>query len=403
MLGQMAAWPIVAAVGAGLWFQDSKLAMPFLMSMCSFWACHQMIPRVRQLFLESGLKGRDLNKPDQPEVPESMGMIVGVCYLVCLFIFTPYFFLDYFVGWKDPHSFPYDTFVKFLAALLSICCMTFLGFADDVLNLKWRYKLVLPTIASLPLLMVYFISSGSTTISVPRQLREILGDDLNIGGLYYVYMGMLAVFCTNAINILAGVNGLEAGQSFVIGVSIMANNFIQFHGPNHKEHMLSLLLLGPFVATTAALLCHNWYPSSVFVGDTYCYLAGMTFAVVGILGHFSKTVLLFFIPQVLNFLYSTPQLFRLIPCPRHRMPKLDIKTNKLDNSFSVFKMSELTPIGQRILAVITTFRLARIIKKELPKGDIEVSLSNLTLINYVLYVNGPLREDHLCMALLALQ
>ncbi|CAJ2670733.1 unnamed protein product [Trifolium pratense] len=28
------------------------------------------------------------------------------------------------------------------------------------------------------------------------------------------------------------------------------------------------------------------YPSSVFVGDTYTYFAGMTMAVVGILGHF---------------------------------------------------------------------------------------------------------------------
>ena len=26
------------------------------------------------------------------------------------------------------------------------------------------------------------------------------------------------------------------------------------------------------------------YPSEVFVGDTYCYFAGMTFAVVAILG-----------------------------------------------------------------------------------------------------------------------
>jgi len=43
----------------------------------------------------------------------------------------------------------------------------------------------------------------------------------------------------------------------------------------------------------------NRYPSRVFVGDTFCYFAGMTFAVVGILGHFSKTMLLFFIPQVL--------------------------------------------------------------------------------------------------------
>jgi UDP-N-acetylglucosamine--dolichyl-phosphate N-acetylglucosaminephosphotransferase len=29
------------------------------------------------------------------------------------------------------------------------------------------------------------------------------------GVLYYIYMGMLAVFCTNAINILAGINGIE--------------------------------------------------------------------------------------------------------------------------------------------------------------------------------------------------
>ena len=46
----------------------------------------------------------------------------------------------------------------------------------------------------------------------------------------------------------------------------------------------------------------------VFVGDTYCYFAGMTFAVVGILAHFSKTLLLFFIPQILNFLFSVPQV-----------------------------------------------------------------------------------------------
>lgn len=32
------------------------------------------------------------------------------------------------------------------------------GFSDDVLDLRWRYKLVLPTIATLPILIAY---SGS--------------------------------------------------------------------------------------------------------------------------------------------------------------------------------------------------------------------------------------------------
>lgn len=43
-------------------------------------------------------------------------------------------------------------------------------------------------------------------------------------------MGMLAVFCTNAINIYAGINGLEAGQSIVIALSVIVFNLIEFNG-----------------------------------------------------------------------------------------------------------------------------------------------------------------------------
>lgn len=50
------------------------------------------------------------------------------------------------------------------------------------------------------------------------------------GILYYVYMGLLAVFCTNAINILAGINGLEAGQSLVISASIIIFNLVELEG-----------------------------------------------------------------------------------------------------------------------------------------------------------------------------
>lgn len=43
-------------------------------------------------------------------------------------------------------------------------------------------------------------------------------------------MGLLAVFCTNAINILAGINGLEAGQSLVISASIIVFNLVELEG-----------------------------------------------------------------------------------------------------------------------------------------------------------------------------
>lgn len=201
--------------------------------------------------------------------------------------------------------------------------MLCLGFADDVLDLRWRVKLVLPMVASLPLLMVYALTYNNTTIIVPKPLRFLLGLSLDLGLLYYIFLSMLAVFCTNAINIVAGVNGIEVGQGLLISLSIIAYNIIEIVRLSDYwiSHIFSLHMMLPFLATSLGLFYHNWYPASVFVGDTYCYFAGMTFAVVGILGHFSKTMLLFFIPQIFNFLYSCPQLFHLVDCPRHRLPK----------------------------------------------------------------------------------
>jgi UDP-N-acetylmuramyl pentapeptide phosphotransferase/UDP-N-acetylglucosamine-1-phosphate transferase len=64
--------------------------------------------------------------------------------------------------------------IDYHSALLSICFMTFLGFSDDVLDLPWRYKLLLPTVATLPLLCAY---SGSTSVLVPPSLTPLFYKD----------------------------------------------------------------------------------------------------------------------------------------------------------------------------------------------------------------------------------
>lgn len=73
-------------------------------------------------------------------------------------------------------------------------------------------------------------------------------------------MGMLAVFCTNAINILSGINGVEAGQSLIIAVSILIFNLIELQGTCcWQAHLFSAYFMMPFIATCAALLYYNWY------------------------------------------------------------------------------------------------------------------------------------------------
>merc|ERR1719245_2047731 len=283
-----------------------------------------------------------MGKRIQKEIPESGGVIGGCVFLMITFLMIPVSF------WHDygATDFPHSQFVQLLAALLSITCMLLLGFADDVLDLKWRHKLILPLFASLPLLMVYYVSYNRTDIVVPVILRPLLGTNIDLSILYYIYMAMLAIFCTNAINILAGINGLEVGQSVIIALSIMLFNFDEMEGILGAYHRFSLFFLFPYVATSLPLLYYNWYPSQIFVGDTFCYFSGMTLAVVAILGHFSKTLLLFFIPQVANFVYSVPQLFHLIPCPRHRLPKYNEETNLREMSTVEFKASDLKFLGK---------------------------------------------------------
>ncbi|XP_076054971.1 alg7 dolichyl-phosphate N-acetylglucosaminephosphotransferase [Oratosquilla oratoria] len=358
------------------------------------------IPAVSKMFIGAGLYGRDMNKKDrETKIPEGLGVITGCVFLIVMFLFLGVPFGQHFM---NPNaSFPHSEFSEFLTSLLSICCMLFLGFADDVLNLKWRYKVVFPTLASLPLLMVYYINFNSTTIVVPKPLRVYIGMTADIGPLYYLYMALLAVFCTNAINIYSGINGLEVGQSLVISASVIFFNLIELGGYQGRAHAFSLYFMLPFTASTLGLFYFNKYPARVFVGDTFCYFAGMTFAVVAIIGHFSKTLLLFFIPQILNFLYSTPQLFRLLPCPRHRLPRYDPETNKVGPSCAEFKASDLK---HPVLQVLRLLHILKLVHLEEGLGDGEMCrINNLTLINFILIWTGPQHEGTLTKLLLVLQ
>ena len=129
------------------------------------------------------------------------------------------------------------------------------------------------------------------------------------------------------------------------------------------------------------------------------YFAGATIAAVSIVGHFSKMVILFLVPQALNFLYSLPQLFRIIPIPRHRMPSFDPRTGHVKASCIEFKSCDLTTSGKLCLSLLTSLHLVRVEKK----GDNILRVNNLTLINFFLIKFGSCREDVLCSRLLMFQ
>ena len=144
--------------------------------------------------------------------PEALGIVISIVFLVVS------------IQQQVTLEFTQDRLIEYNAGLLAICMVVLLGFVDDVIDLKWRHKVIVPTVATFPLLMAY---KGLTSVVVPKLLWSVLGKSINLGLLYYIYMGNIAIFCTNAINIYAGINGLEVGQSFIIGCFIIIHNIIE--------------------------------------------------------------------------------------------------------------------------------------------------------------------------------
>jgi UDP-N-acetylglucosamine--dolichyl-phosphate N-acetylglucosaminephosphotransferase len=238
---------------------------------------------------------------------------------------------------------------------------------------------------------------------IPIPLRPYLGGLFDLGFLYYVYMAAVAIFCPNSINILAGINGIEVSQSLVIAFLLVLNDcfylFVPYPHPATDSHLFSLYMLLPFIGVSLALWWHNWYPSKVFVGDTYCYFAGMVFAVVGILGHFSKTLLLLFIPQIFNAIYSAPQIVGIIPCPRHRLPRFNARTGLMEPSVTEWQYPP-KPIISIGLKLLHQLHLLRVTTNQ--DGQI-TETTNLTVLNLWLVWFGPKREDRLAIEISGMQ
>lgn len=184
------------------------------MGLIGFALTHVLVPVVMEYTYKAGLFGKDLCKQgtrgaDKPmcvrsaaipsgraraliaracaSSPESLGVVPGVVFLVCIIMCQVVYATTpprvrrgtcSAASRDHPHlrARPLQL-AEYNAALLSICFMLFLGFADDVLDLRWRYKLVLPTVASLPLLCSYWMEGGGTSVVMPKPVRGWLVSD----------------------------------------------------------------------------------------------------------------------------------------------------------------------------------------------------------------------------------
>ncbi|NPU87151.1 hypothetical protein [Methanothrix sp.] len=229
---------------------------------------------------EVGLLGWDMHKPGRPKVPEMGGvpLVFGFVLGVLVYIGIETFYLNSY------------RYTPILAALCTVLMACIIGIMDDILGWKaglrqWQ-KPMFMLFAAMPMMV---INAGHTTMSLPLIGR------VDWGILYpLVIIPIGVVGASNAFNMVAGYNGLEAGMGVIIFAALGYAGLVM---GKTSAAALSIIMLGSLLA----FLYFNRYPARVFPGDTMTYSVGALAACVAILGDIEKIAVTLFIPYAIDF------------------------------------------------------------------------------------------------------
>ena len=155
----------------------------------------------------------------------------------------------------------------------------FLGFLDDYLSIKRGknegltviQKFIGQIIIALIFFAIYMKYNGDTTLVVTT-----LGINIDLGWLYGVFILLLLVGFSNAVNLTDGLDGLVGGLSAIAFVSFA---LIALFIGKEDVGFFCLVLTG----SLAGFLMFNAYPARVFMGDTGSLALGAVLATVAIL------------------------------------------------------------------------------------------------------------------------
>ena len=178
-----------------------------------------------------------------------------------------------------------------------------MGVIDDCKNLPAKLKFVIQIIAAL---VVVF--AGDIKIDVftnPNFLSDnpywVLPEWLSV-----TLTVIWSVFITNVVNFIDGLDGLAAGVSAIMSISLV---FISIRVGEYSIAILGIALMG----SCFGFLPFNFNPAKIFMGDTGSTFLGFMLATLSIQGVFkSYAVIWFAVPLLILGLPLFDALFAMI-------------------------------------------------------------------------------------------
>lgn len=230
---------------------------------------------------EIGLLGFDMNKLGRPKVAEMGGICVVFGFVLGILIYIG--LMTFYLNMQN--------YVEILAVLCTVLSMCIIGMMDDLLGwkkgLKQWQKPIFTLFAALPMMV---INAGHSTMNLP-----IIGT-IDFGIIYPLLIVPIGIVgASNAYNMVAGYNGLEAGMGVIL---LSTLGYFAFVNGKFSAMILAICM----VSSLIAFLYFNWYPAKIFPGDTMTYSLGALAACIAIVGDMEKIAVLLFLPYAFDFI-----------------------------------------------------------------------------------------------------
>ncbi len=233
-------------------------------------------PLVARLMRKIGKVGRDIHKPDLPEVPES----VGLGYIL---VFFGAIVGGYFLA---PNELARERLGIFALILFLVVLV---GLYDDFKTLSAIMKPGILVIISLPVVIFQ--------VADPKPVLPFIGP-VRITLVYWIVATFVVAITSNASNMLDVLNGSMSGTSIMIAVTaFIASYIVPLDSTSQFVARYGSLTL------TGALIGFWWfnrYPAKVFAGDTGSLGTGAAIGLIAIYGKLEFVLIVALLVHIMN-------------------------------------------------------------------------------------------------------
>ncbi len=236
----------------------------------AFLLCFFVTPPVKRFAENVGAMDipKDARRVHNHPIPRMGGLAIFIGFVLSVLIFV-------------------DMSMQVMGLLLGSVIIAVMGALDDILCLNPWIKLGGQVLAALVAMRCGIVFE---TISNPGFLNA--DTTIQLGWLSYPLTIIWIVMCTNAVNLIDGLDGLAVGVSAISSISMMVVSMLVPFGTGSIPLILACLAGACF-----GFMPYNLNPAKIFMGDVGSQFLGFVLSCVSIMGLFKfHAIITFLIP-----------------------------------------------------------------------------------------------------------